>query len=121
MEFELRHPYQEHLHSFHRILNPDVINKKINSTGIFSNDQGRFWCGFSSKLADLEKKGRKGAMERFDHVDNHFVRFHGLVQQSTQEWASRDGQMTKKDGVRLTETQEADDQSGHSQIYWKRN
>jgi hypothetical protein len=29
--------------------------------------------------------------------------------------------MAKKDGVRLTETQEADDESGHSQIYWKRD
>lgn len=29
--------------------------------------------------------------------------------------------MAKKDGVRLTETQEADDLSDHSQIYWKRD
>lgn len=91
MECELRHSYQEHLHSFHRILNPHVVKKKINSTCIFSNDQGRFWCGFCSKLVDLEKKGREGETERFDHIDNHFMGRHGFVQQSIQEWTSRDG------------------------------
>jgi hypothetical protein len=78
MEFELRHSYQEHLHSSRRILNPDVVKKKINSTCIFSNDQGIFGAGFVRSSLIWRRKA-EGETERFDHIDNHFMGCHGLV------------------------------------------
>jgi len=41
-------------------------------------DKGGFWCGFCVELINF-KKGLLAWDERFNHIDDHFIRRRGLL------------------------------------------
>jgi hypothetical protein len=105
----LRQTYIEHLQKVHEILDADVVEKKVESTCI---SRGlRFWCGFCVKLIDVKNKGNDVWAERFDHIDDHFMGRHGLVNQSIEEWIPIDGNMPKGDEGYFTDIRMVDEWS----------
>ena len=49
------------------------------------NAQGRFWCGFYTKLIDLKARGMDVWTERFDHINDHFIGRRGFARQGVQD------------------------------------
>jgi hypothetical protein len=82
--------FTEHLQKDHLISNCDDVSAKTQACHIGRNCQSRFWCGFCVKLIDLKKKSVEAWAERFDHIDDHFMGRHGLIQQSIQDWVPVD-------------------------------
>jgi hypothetical protein len=92
-----RQSFQDHLKKDHDISDPDDLKTKVDACRIGRNCQSRFWCGFCVKLVDLTKKGLGAWIERFDHIDDHFMGRHGLTKQSIQDWIPVDSDKPKGD------------------------
>lgn len=90
-----RQTFQEHLKIQHAMSDPDVIKIKGEACRIGRNCQARFWCGFCKKLIDLKKKGLDAWIERFDHIDDHFMGRKGMKKQSIRNWIPVDGDKPK--------------------------
>ena len=69
--FYYRYAYITHLQSVHSV-SDDMVDQQIREQRIGWNCQSRFWCGFCGKIVLLQKKGREGANEWFDHIEGHF-------------------------------------------------
>lgn len=88
--------FQDHLKQEHGVA-PDAETTKdrLKSCRFSPNCSFLFWCGFCTKLIDLEKKGLEAWTERFDHIDDHFMGRQGFPKQSIQDWIPVDGEKGK--------------------------
>lgn len=79
--------YQKHLTEMHRIIDTDLISNLSKKQKIGQRSQGQWWCGFCDKIIIAQKKGVPGVNERFDHIDEHFMK----EKRKMNDWKPLDG------------------------------
>ncbi|KAF5877081.1 putative c2h2 type zinc finger domain protein [Botrytis fragariae] len=110
-----RQAFQEHLKKEHAIIDQDAVKTKVDACRIGRNCQARFWCGFCKTLVDLKKNGLDAWIERFDHIDNHFMGRHGLQKQSIQDWIPVDSDKPKGDVASPNHLGESSPENDHQE------
>jgi hypothetical protein len=93
--------FQDHLNKDHSISDKEVVKSKLESCRIGRSCQTRFWCGFCTQLIDLSKTGAEAWIERYDHIDNHFMGRRGLPKQDIREWIDIASNKSRGDGLSL--------------------
>lgn len=111
--FFRRQSVKDHLVKDH-LIQSSALDSNIESCRIGRSAQGRFWCGFCTRLIDLKNRGLDAWTERFDHIDNHFM---GRGQQRIQrisDWVHpQDG---KGDGLFVERPSSASSSDGDSDV-----
>ena len=90
-----RQIFYEHLVKAHHMSDDSEIASKADNCRVGRNHQGRFWCGFCTKLVELNNKGVEAWTERFDHIDDYFMGRSGLLRQSILDWVPIDSHKPK--------------------------
>lgn len=79
-----------HFTKIHNVTDPEVLGQKIEARRIGSNNQAKFWCGFCESVIDLAQKGIDAWLERFNHIDDHFMGKNGQSRQRIAQWRAAD-------------------------------
>ena len=66
--------YRAHLRRHHNVSDSSVVNSLVGEQRIGPRSQVRYWCGFCNAIISMQKKGIPGDDERFNHIDDHFMK-----------------------------------------------
>ncbi len=91
-----RETFHEHVKEAHQ-LDDNAVAVQTELCRMSRNGQGRFWCGFCTKLIDLKARGTDAWTERFDHIDDHFMGRRDFARQGIQDWFPMDRARPKED------------------------
>ena len=72
--FYRREGYTKHLFESHGIKDEDTQKQLCKDQRLGRNLQLQYWCGFCRRIIPMRKKGIGGSDERFNHIDNHFMK-----------------------------------------------
>ncbi|KAF1842674.1 uncharacterized protein K460DRAFT_407069 [Cucurbitaria berberidis CBS 394.84] len=85
-------PFEDHLATQHKMLDPVQLKEKAKFCKIGKNCQGSFWCGFCGQVIELKQKRNAAWDERFDHIACHFEK----GKKSIDEWICVEENKRKK-------------------------
>lgn len=91
-----RQTYQQHLKVGHRITDDRYVQRKSCSACVPGAFPPHFWSGFCVEIVKHRKKGLDAWIERFDHIDDHFVG-RGLAKRRIAEWILQDVELVMED------------------------
>lgn len=80
-----REGFETHLRNFHRMIDEGAIQERLASNRLGSHCSGSFWCGFCRDLIATSDDDNR-TVERFNHIDNHFMGRQGFPKQSIEDW-----------------------------------
>ena len=66
--------YRTHLRQCHKDSDAAEVTSLVRQQRIGRRSQVRYWCGFCNAIVPMVKKGIDGDDERFNHIDDHFMK-----------------------------------------------